>query len=131
MKKRTYLLMPLIPQPTKIKLLLNLPPSMASGPPQMIRSPIEFWEWLKSNLTTSLQREFMSTHHLAVDWMITGRIDFHHDQSSVALWRNQSRLSILSQPSFFSLIAKMKILISDYGRNALISQNVLEAHHRN
>ena len=42
MKKRTYLLMPLIPQPTKIKLLLNLPPSMASGPPQMIRAPIEF-----------------------------------------------------------------------------------------
>lgn len=75
----------------------------------------------------------MLTYSLAVDWMINGTVDFHHDWSTVALWRNQSRPSILTQPKFFLLMAReMKVLKSEYGmRSALISSSVLKAHRMN
>lgn len=75
----------------------------------------------------------MLTQNLAVDWMITGRINFHHDQGAVALWRNKSRQSIFPLPKFFSLMAReMKELKPEYGmRCALMSRSVLKAHNIN
>lgn len=107
----------------------------------MIRSPIRFWEQTKSEISLQWgctfifpwQGEFVLTQNLAVDWMITGRINFHHDQGIVALWRNKSRQSIFTLPKFFSLMAKeMKGLKPEYGvSSALMSRSVLKAYNIN